>query len=120
MNAIRISPRSASSGARACGPCSESCRRSPGSVGAFILITCEHGGNRIPPKYRALFRNARALLDSHRGYDAGALAMARDLAAALQAPLISSTVSRLLVDLNRSVGHPRSHHEAIRAIAPAL
>ena len=89
-------------------------------MGAFYLITCEHGGNRIPPKYRALFRNARALLDTHRGYDAGALAMARELAAALQAPLISSTVSRLLVDLNRSVGHPRSHHEAIRDIAPEL
>jgi predicted N-formylglutamate amidohydrolase len=47
------------------------------------------------------------LLDSHRGYDSGALVMARALARAFGAPLIISTVSRLLVDLNRSLGHPR-------------
>jgi predicted N-formylglutamate amidohydrolase len=72
-----------------------------------LLITCEHGGNRIPARYRALFRGRRALLDSHRGYDPGALVMARTLAAAFNAPLVASTVSRLVVDLNRSIGHPR-------------
>ena len=46
------------------------------------------------------------MLDSHRGYDPGALVMARALAAALEAPLVSTTVSRLLIDLNRSIGHP--------------
>ena len=45
-----------------------------------FLITCEHGGNRIPAPYRRLFRGQRALLDSHRGYDPGALVMARALA----------------------------------------
>ncbi len=44
--------------------------------------------------------------------------MARALATAFAAPLVVSTVSRLLVDLNRSVGHPRLHIEAIRK-APA-
>jgi predicted N-formylglutamate amidohydrolase len=81
----------------------------------YVLITCEHGGNRIPSVYRPLFGGAHAVLNSHRGYDAGALAMAKDLAAALRAPLVSSTVSRLLVDLNRSIGHPRFHFDAVRA-----
>ena len=72
-----------------------------------FLITCEHGGNRIPAPYRPLFRGWQALLASHRGYDAGALVMARALAAAFDAPLVSATVSRLLVDLNRSIGNPR-------------
>jgi predicted N-formylglutamate amidohydrolase len=44
--------------------------------------------------------------------------MARALATAFAAPLVASTVSRLLVDLNRSVGHPRLHSEATRK-APA-
>ena len=79
-----------------------------------LVITCEHGGNRIPAPYRELFRGRQALLDSHRGYDPGALVMARALATAFAAPLVTSTVSRLLVDLNRSVGHPRLHSEAIR------
>src|SRR3954454_24119921 len=71
------------------------------------LVTCEHGGNRIPARYRPLFAGAEALLESHRGYDPGALQLGREIAAALDAPLVSANVSRLLVDLNRSIGHPR-------------
>ena len=84
----------------------------------YYLVTCEHGGNRIPPAYRNLFHAHQALLDSHRGYDPGALVMAKQLAAALRAPLIASTVSRLLIDLNRSIGHPHLYSEATRD-APA-
>jgi predicted N-formylglutamate amidohydrolase len=83
-----------------------------------VVITCEHGGNRIPAPYRDLFRARQALLDSHRGYDPGALIMARALARAFAAPLVASSVSRLLVDLNRSVGHPQLYSEATRK-APA-
>lgn len=84
----------------------------------YFLITCEHGGNRIPPRYRHLFVGFEALLQTHRGYDAGALALARNLAKALAAPLFVSTTSRLLIDLNRSIGHPRLYSEATRD-APA-
>ena len=80
--------------------------------GHGIVISCEHGGNRIPGPYRDLFHAHQALLDSHRGFDPGALIMAKALAMAFAAPLVSSTVSRLLVDLNRSVGHPHLHYEA--------
>lgn len=80
-----------------------------------FLITCEHGGNRIPSRYRHLFAGSEALLRTHRGYDAGALALARALAGALAAPLFVATTSRLLVDLNRSIGHPRLYSEATRA-----
>lgn len=44
--------------------------------------------------------------------------MARALARALNAPLIASTASRLVVDLNRSIGHPR-HFSAVTRGAPA-
>jgi predicted N-formylglutamate amidohydrolase len=79
-----------------------------------LVITCEHGGNRIPKPYRDLFHTHQVLLNSHRGFDFGALIMARALATAFAAPLVASTVSRLLVDLNRSVGHPHLHSEATR------
>lgn len=72
---------------------------------AFLLITCEHGGNQVPAPFRGLFREHRELLDSHRGWDPGALVMAEQLATACGAPLVASTTSRLLIDLNRSVGH---------------
>ena len=88
-------------------------------VDSFV-VTCEHGGNRIPAPYRSLFHGYRALLDSHRGYDAGALVMARELAGAFGAPLVASTVSRLLVDLNRSIGHPRLFSPATRGAPVAV
>jgi len=80
----------------------------------YFLISCEHGGNRIPPIYRQFFAGFEPLLHSHRGYDMGALRMAREFAAMLDAPLFASTTSRLLVDLNRSIGHPQLYSEAIR------
>jgi predicted N-formylglutamate amidohydrolase len=89
-----------------------------GEARAF-LVTCEHGGKRVPRRYRDLFVGHEALLHSHRGYDPGARAMARDLADALQAPLIVATTSRLLVDLNRSVNHPRLHSDLIRSLPDA-
>lgn len=82
--------------------------------GSAVLITCEHGGNTIPPAYREMLAGSKSLLDTHRGLDIGALQMAKALATALQAPLIFATVSRLLVDLNRSLGHPQLHCEPIR------
>jgi predicted N-formylglutamate amidohydrolase len=80
-----------------------------------LIVTCEHGGNEIPAPFRPLFRGHRALLASHRGFDAGALRMAQDLAAAFGAPLAASTVSRLLVDLNRSIVCPELLSEITRA-----
>ena len=83
-----------------------------------LVISCEHGGNLIPEPYRDFFAGHQSLLATHRGFDSGALVMARSLAAAFSAPLVYSEVSRLLVDLNRSTNHPRLHIEAIRK-APA-
>lgn len=95
-------------------------KQSATSAVASLVITCEHGGNRIPMSYRELFRPYQALLDSHRGFDPGALIMARALAAAFDAPLLTSMVSRLLVDLNRSAGHPGLHLDAIRNLPAAI
>ena len=66
------------------------------------IVTCEHGGNRVPAAWASQFVSAAEALASHRGYDPGALPLARLLARRLCAPLCASTVSRLLVDLNRS------------------
>jgi len=81
-----------------------------------LILTCEHGGNRIPPRYAALFRRAKRVLDSHRGYDPGSLELARLLARQLRAPLVYSTVSRLLIELNRSPRHPRLFSEFSRPL----
>lgn len=84
----------------------------------MLLVTCEHGGNRIPREYRRLFAGHAATLSSHRGFDPGALALAKDVADALGAPLVASTVSRLLVELNRSSHHRALFSERTRDLAP--
>jgi predicted N-formylglutamate amidohydrolase len=83
-----------------------------------LLFTCEHGGNRIPARYSPLFRARQHALRSHRGYDVGALVYARELARAFEAPLVYSTTSRLLVELNRSEHHP-SHFSQVTINLPA-
>jgi len=79
-----------------------------------VLVTCEHGGNRVPPEFRALFAGAQEALATHRGFDSGALDVARALAAALDARLVASETTRLLIDLNRSPRHPRLYSELSR------
>ncbi len=81
-----------------------------------FLISCEHGGNRVPAEYRLLFAGAEALLVSHRGYDIGVLPLARDFARRLNAPLVVSEISRLLIDLNRSEGHLKLFSELTRRL----
>jgi len=71
-----------------------------------LLISCEHGGNRVPPRYLPLFASESTLLTTHRGYDIGILPFARRLSRELAAPLHAATVTRLLVDLNRSRQSP--------------
>jgi predicted N-formylglutamate amidohydrolase len=81
---------------------------------SLLLLTCEHGGHAVPPEYRHLFKGHEHLLPTHRGWDAGALTLGREMAAALDAPLFAATTTRLLVDLNRSVGNPDLHAEPTR------
>lgn len=76
-----------------------------------LLLTCEHGGNQIPPGYHAIFEQAENALNSHRGYDLGALPVALTLASAFACPFFFSTVTRLLIDLNRSLDHPQLFSE---------
>jgi predicted N-formylglutamate amidohydrolase len=83
----------------------------------WILVTCEHGGNRVPRRYASLFSGWQRRLSTHRGFDFGALVMARQLARSFHAPLLASTVTRLLVDLNRSIHHPAAYSQASRGVS---
>ena len=84
-----------------------------------IVLSCEHALNRIPDGYAHHFSSAGTVLEGHRAYDAGALETARFLALNLAAPLLSGRASRLLVDLNRSLGHPRLFSEYVRGFDSA-
>lgn len=84
-----------------------------------LFITCEHGGNNIPDPYKRLFEGAEITLASHRGYDIGALAVAMQLGEEIGDFHYYATTSRLLVELNRSIGHPHLWSEFTRKLAKA-
>jgi predicted N-formylglutamate amidohydrolase len=86
---------------------------------ASVIVSCEHGGRDVPPSHAALFEGQEALLASHRGWDPGSLQFGRELAVALGAAFFASTTTRLLVDLNRSIGHRQLHSEFTRALTHA-
>ena len=83
-----------------------------------LVLTCEHGGNEVPQAYRHLFRGAQDMLNSHRGWDPGALDLYEALLPQADAGW-SATVTRLLVELNRSAGHPKLFSEYSRVLGPA-
>jgi predicted N-formylglutamate amidohydrolase len=80
------------------------------------LFTCEHGGRIVPADFAPLFCGAGKVLDSHRGWDAGALAMFDALAPALAEAAFPVTTTRLLIDVNRSLHHPGLFSEFTRPL----
>lgn len=84
-----------------------------------LVLTCEHGGNSIPKEFSSHFHHAQDALISHRGYDPGALELAKEFAREFEAPLLFETRSRLLIELNRTLGHPRIFSEFSRRLPAA-
>jgi predicted N-formylglutamate amidohydrolase len=83
-----------------------------------LLVSCEHGGNRVPPPYAKRFAGAKKILDSHRGLDFGALECARAFGKALGVQPFTATVTRLVVDLNRSPNHKNVFSEYTQSLSP--
>ena len=76
-----------------------------GSMASGLLFICDHASNALPPAYGTLGLPATQLA-RHIGYDIGAAAMTRRLAARFTAPAVLTTFSRLLIDPNRGADDP--------------
>lgn len=83
-----------------------------------LVLTCEHAGNEIPDSYSKYFLNAAQVLETHRGYDPGALDLFTSLArlSVFSQPYM---ISRLLVEPNRSLGHPQLFSEFTETLSEA-
>lgn len=88
-------------------------------AGWSMLVTAEHAGNEVPADYLALFRGHQQALRSHRGWDPGTRILADSLGAGLDAPRLTSVVTRLLVDLNRSAHNPKVFSPITRGLPRA-
>ena len=83
-----------------------------------LVFSCEHGGNEIPEYYKHLFKNADEALNSHRGIDFGTLDLF-NYCTSLSDYSISNKISRLLIELNRSLHHPKLFSEYTAALNEA-
>lgn len=72
-----------------------------GRLRSQVIVSCEHASNRLPDGLEL----DPALLDLHIAWDPGALVIAERLAERFDAPLFQGEVSRLVVDLNRTLGN---------------
>jgi len=83
--------------------------------GAPVFLLCEHAGRAVPERLGTLGVSAETL-NSHRGWDIGAEAVARGLACRLGATLILQRYSRLVIDANRPPGGTESMPEFVDGV----
>ena len=83
-------------------------RKGATAAGPGLVLSCEHATHFVPRRVRAALAGpaAQAALHSHRGWDPGALRIARALERETGATLVSGRFSRLVIDLNRPLSHP--------------
>jgi predicted N-formylglutamate amidohydrolase len=73
-----------------------------------VLLICDHASNRVPLALENLGLS-HSQLTEHIAWDPGAMLVASALARLLDAPLVASNYSRLVIDCNR----PLTSHELI-------
>jgi len=76
----------------------------PGGSSPFVL-TCDHASNFLPPEFGTLGLPTGDL-SRHIAWDPGALPVARRMAEALDATLVETCISRLVIDCNRPLDAP--------------
>lgn len=70
-----------------------------------IVVVCDHASNRIPRRLEGLGMAPDDLV-THIAWDPGAADVARQLARLLDAPLVLTGYSRLVIDCNRPLSSP--------------
>ena len=73
----------------------------------LMVLTCDHASHAVPAALDGLGLDPGDLR-RHIGWDAGAAELARRLSRRFDVPAVLSGYSRLVIDCNRSPGHPES------------
>jgi predicted N-formylglutamate amidohydrolase len=84
----------------------------------FLVISCEHAGNKIPIKWSRHIKIPKDVLNSHRGIDIGALDLTLALEKVNPQKVFVNDISRLLIELNRSLHHPKLFSEYSQYLSP--
>ena len=83
----------------------------------ILFISCEHAVNTVPQAYAHLFHQHAAVLQTHRAIDFGAIEIATHLQRSLNCDHTTATITRLLIDCNRSLKHPSCFSEFTNSLS---
>lgn len=72
-----------------------------------LLLSMEHASCSVPGRWKWLFEGSEDVLAGHRGWDPGTRELGDYLVRSLRVPAVTGKVSRLLIEMNRSLHHPR-------------
>lgn len=84
-----------------------------------VVLSCEHAGPGIPDFLEELRPHLEPYLFTHRGFDFGAKSMTEAFAKALGVPGKMQEVTRMVIDCNRSLHHPKVFSEVTRNLDEA-
>lgn len=70
-----------------------------------VVLVCDHASNFVPPEYGTLGLD-RAEFVRHIAWDPGAMPVSLEMSALMDAPLVASRISRLIIDCNRPLDAP--------------
>lgn len=76
-----------------------------------LILTCEHAGNQIPREWKKVFSVPEKVLKSHRGIDIGAKEIFSYLQKNIKCSSFLYEATRLLIEPNRSLHHPKLFSE---------
>ena len=83
-----------------------------------LIISCEHAVGTIPDAYQSVFKGHQSILETHRAIDFGAFEIAKHFKQTFNSPLINASISRLLIDCNRSLTHPNCFSSFTNQLPP--
>ncbi len=83
----------------------------------YLIVTCEHAGNYIPDDYKYLFESQEHVLNSHRGFDIGSLNLTMFVTRQIQVPVFIYPYTRLLIEVNRSIGNQKLFSEFSKGLS---
>lgn len=84
-----------------------------------LIFSSEHYTNNIPTRFKKLFQNQKEILTTHRAWDLGSSSILDHLEKSFGEIIFKAEVSRLLVDLNRSLGHKNLYSEFTKILPKA-
>ena len=85
----------------------------------ILFLSCEHAVNTVPPAYGHLFHQHESLLQTHRAIDFGAKEIALHISQTIGCDYTLATVTRLLIDCNRSLNNTSCFSEVTQHLPSA-